>query len=190
MIELEHFPARVIELLESRWPAAVDRESILVTGESSWPTGVDHLYAPPPGTSIAVQIVLIPHRQLGGFCLGVWADPRGIEMIWSWVTDLSTHDQLDLGLRVARIHWEPNWHARLQQQLFRELERPIVVVVRRRLLSLGVYCSVEFENKEHRSYIGRAPAHIWDEKLRRWSLRNRFQSRCRFPWTIGGSGHS
>jgi hypothetical protein len=124
MTEIPLVAAAVMSSLESKWPASVDRESVLVTGEVS-----------------DVQIVLIPHRQLGGLCLGVWADSRGVAMLWARVSDLSTHDELDLAPRATRTPWEPDWSALLHEQLRAELERPISVIVSRNLLRYRLYSS-------------------------------------------------
>ena len=110
------------------------------------------------GEGATVGIVLIPHRQLGGFCLAVVADQRAIELLWARVTDLSTHDQLDLGVNASRVPWTADWPGALEQKLFAELDRPLAIDVMSRLLRRGVYCSVTVGNKARRTFIGQAPA--------------------------------
>jgi hypothetical protein len=100
----------------------------------------------------------VPHRQLGGFTLAVFASKRGIDYLWGRVADLSTHDDLDLAARCGRVEWSDTWRAQMQQRLFAELERPIVVIVRRRFFGLGVYACVEIEGKARREFIGSPPA--------------------------------
>jgi hypothetical protein len=140
MDEVQRAAKQVLSCLESNWPASVDPNSVLVTGE---------------GTDVA--IVLIPHRQLGGFSLGVWTDFEGIELLWAWVTDLSTHDEIDLGARVARIAWGSDWDITLQRHLSAELERPITVLVRRPRFRRGLYCAITADGRTSSTYIGRPP---------------------------------
>jgi hypothetical protein len=131
----------VFEALESDWPASVDRDSVVTTGEGA-----------------RVQIVLIPHRQLGGFCLAVWAVSQGIEFIWAAVLDLSTHDDLDLGIRVASFDADPAWRENLRRQLVAEINRPITVTVSSRLFYRNLYCTIIDEARPRRVFVGRAPA--------------------------------
>jgi hypothetical protein len=131
----------VFQSLDANWPASVDRDSVIATGERP-----------------DVQIVLIPHRQLGGFCLAVWAVSEGIEFIWSAVTDLSTHDDLDLGIRVASFDADHAWRENLRRQLMAEINRPITVTVRRRLFYQNLYCAIVHDAHSRQVFVSRAPA--------------------------------
>jgi len=123
-------------VLESSRQASVDRDSVVATGEGA-----------------ETQIVLVPHRQLGGFCLVVWEIAQGAEMWWARVADLSTHDQLDLGIRVRSTDI-----AGLHDNLLEELERPITLMARRRWLGRGLYCAITVAGKVHTTHITQAPA--------------------------------
>jgi hypothetical protein len=102
-------------------PLNVDRDAITVTGEGA-----------------AVKLVLVPHRDLGGTALVIWADRRGIELRWAQVGDLSYHDDIDLGVRTGRIDWGGEWEAKLASLLAAELLRPIKLRYKRRLLGKPV----------------------------------------------------
>jgi hypothetical protein len=130
----------VFEILDVQRPGNVDRESIMVTGERS-----------------EVEIVLIPHRQLGGFSLGVWADPGGIDVFWAGVDDLSTHDAIDLGLKVDRVPWNEGWQRQLQDLLTKELARPITLTVKRRPLRRQLECMISVKGRKKTMTIGKAP---------------------------------
>jgi hypothetical protein len=140
-MDIANLSKEVFEALESNWPASVDRDSVTATGERT-----------------RVQIVLIPHRQLGGFCLAVWAVSEGIEFIWAAVTDLSTHDDLDLGIRVASFDADPAWREHLRRQLMAEINRPITVTVRRRLFYRNLYCTIVHDAHPRRVFVMRAPS--------------------------------
>jgi hypothetical protein len=131
----------VVEALESDWPASVDRDSVTATGEGA-----------------RVQIVLIPHRQLGGFCLAIWAVSQGIEFIWAAVPDLSTHDDLDRAVRVASFDADPAWRENLRRQLAAEINKPITVSVTRRVFYRNLYCTIIHDAHPRRVFVGRAPA--------------------------------
>jgi hypothetical protein len=140
-LSIDNLSTEVFRALESNWPASVDRDSVTATGEHP-----------------RVQIVLIPHRQLGGFCLAVWAVSEGIEFIWAAVTDLSTHDELDLGIRVASFDDDPAWRDNLRRQLIGEINRPINVTVRRRLFYRNLYCTILHDAHPRRIFVRRAPS--------------------------------
>jgi hypothetical protein len=54
------------------------------------------------GEGHEVCILVIPHRWLGGVSLIVRSFPPEADLLWAGVTDLSDHDQIDLGHVVAR----------------------------------------------------------------------------------------
>ena len=131
----------VFETLDSNWPASVERDSVTVTGEGS-----------------QADIVLIPHRQLGGFCLAIWANDDGIDFTWAGVTNLSTHDQLDLGLRVARFATDSASHENVRRQLTAEIDRPVSLAVKRRVFYRNLYCTIFHNDRPWRVFVGRAPS--------------------------------
>ncbi len=141
-IQLGSVAPSALELLESKWPASVDRASVLVTGEAG-----------------LAEIVLIPHRQLGGFSLGVFADDGGIDLFWGRITDLSTHDEIDLAARVARIPWSPAWRGAFLERLLAELHRPVRVTVRRPWFRAGLYAEVAIDGRTHDCLLARRGFH-------------------------------
>jgi hypothetical protein len=136
----ESVPGLVLELLEARSPANVDRQSVLVTGEAD-----------------LASIVLIPHRQLGGYGVAVFAHSPAIEVLWAKVTDLSDHDQLDLGIRIASIPWNAGWETAMRNQLYEELDRQITLVVRRAFLRRALYAVMTIHGRVRSTRIGLAP---------------------------------
>jgi hypothetical protein len=101
--------ASVRHVLDMRSPQMVDPAETFITGE-----GVD------------VCLLVIPHRWLGGVSLIVRSDPPEIDLLWAGVTDLSYHDQLDLGYVVGRWPAAPETPlAVLEAKLAEELSRRI-----------------------------------------------------------------
>jgi len=131
----------VFETIDAQHPGSVDRDSVTVTGEGS-----------------KVEIILIPHRQLGGFGLGVWADLSGIRTFWAAVLDLSTHDEIDLGVTTGHIQWTGDWAGALRRLITDEMARPITVKVMRGLLGHKLTCSVTVNGQIKAMFIGRVPA--------------------------------
>lgn len=75
-----------------------------------------------------VAILVIPHHYLGGTSLVVTSTPVGIDVCWAAVTDLSYHDQIDLGHTVER--WPAGSRLEeIQSRLVDEFARPIEWVV-------------------------------------------------------------
>jgi hypothetical protein len=72
-----------------------------------------------------VEIVILAHRDLDGVSLVAWTDRRGARLLWAQVSDLSTHDDLDLGVVVESISAEGDWRPRLRDAIAAELRRPI-----------------------------------------------------------------
>jgi len=83
-------------VLEERRPGNVDPAGPIRTGEGP-----------------EVEIVIVPHRDLDGISLVAWTDQKGARLMWAHVGDLSTHDDLDLGVVVENIpcakHWARSW---------------------------------------------------------------------------------
>jgi len=78
------------------------------------------------GEGVEVCLLGIPHHWVGGVSLVVRSFPPGIDLLWAAVTDLSDHDQIDLGHVVS--HWpaaDDNCLDELQARLAKELSRPI-----------------------------------------------------------------
>lgn len=111
----------VLAAIAKRAPANVDREAITVTGE---------------GTQVV--IVLVPHRDLDGIAMVVWADHEHIELLWAHVGDLSTHDDIDLGVSTAKVAWDDTWQDRLDSAVAAELVRPLRLRRRRALFGKTV----------------------------------------------------
>ena len=80
-----------------------------------------------------VEIVILAHRDLGGVSLVARTDKRGARLSWANVSDLTYHDDLDLGVVVERIPYEGDWRGRLGEALAEEIRRPIRLRSRRGL---------------------------------------------------------
>jgi len=79
------------------------------------------------GEGVEVCILVIPHHWLGGVSLVVRSLPAATDLLWAGVTDLSDHDQIDLGHVVARWPAGQGNHldavkAKLGEELSRRLE--------------------------------------------------------------------
>ena len=99
----------VRDVLEARDPGMVEPNETFITGERD-----------------EVCILIIPHHWLGGVGLIVLSDPPGLDLRWAAVTDLSDHDQIDLGHVVDR--WQLPVKRQMNQlvaSLEQELSRPI-----------------------------------------------------------------
>jgi len=104
-------------VLEERRPGNVDPAGPIRTGEGP-----------------EVEIVIVPHRDLDGISLVAWTDQKGARLMWAHVGDLSTHDDLDLGVVVENIPFEGDWRGRVREALGTELGRPLLLRRRRGLL--------------------------------------------------------
>src|SRR5258706_3366860 len=106
--------ARAIELVrevfDAQPPANVDRAAVTLTGEGE-----------------LVGIVLIPHRDLGGYSLILWVDSQHMALGWGAVIDLSRHEDIDMAKWVFQTDSVPA----LTSALSAELERPVRVQLRR-----------------------------------------------------------
>ena len=103
-------------VLEERRPGNVDPAGPITTGEGP-----------------EVEIVIVPHRDLGGISLVAWKDQKSTRLMWAYVGDLSTHDDLDLGIVVERIPFEGDWRDRVREALGAELGRHLTLRRRRGL---------------------------------------------------------
>jgi hypothetical protein len=118
-------------VLEQLRPQNLDPSAVTLTGEGD-----------------SVEIVILPHRDLGGVALVLWTDRNGTELLWAGIGDLSTHDDIDLGVGVARIPHEGTWIAGLADALAGELKRPIRLKQRRGLFGRRrVDCYVTIDSK-------------------------------------------
>ena len=97
-----------------------------------------------------VEIVIVPHRDLGGVSMVAWVDKRSARLLWANVANLSTHDDLDLGVVIERIALEGDWRSRLREAIAAELNRPIELRTRRGLLGARVECWIVADGKEKR----------------------------------------
>jgi hypothetical protein len=95
-------------VLEQAGPENIDPKGPVVTGEGP-----------------EVEIVIIAHRDLGGVSMVAWSDTHDARLVWANVGDLSTHDDLDLGVVVERIAFKGDWHGRLREAIAAELRRPV-----------------------------------------------------------------
>ncbi|HEV3231164.1 MAG TPA: hypothetical protein VG245_02795 [Candidatus Dormibacteraeota bacterium] len=120
------------------------------------PENVDSSHLLETGEGTGVKIVLIPHRSLGGVALGVWVDEQEIRIVWASVTDLSSHDQIDLGLTCDHIEIADGWEARLRACLGREFAGVLLMTVRRRLYRRVIRCTVNVGKRTKTWTIGQA----------------------------------
>ena len=121
-------------VLEERRPGNVDPAGPISTNEGP-----------------EVEIVIVPHRDLDGVSLVAWTNQRAARLMWAHVGDLSTHDDLDLGVVVERITFEGDWHGRVREALSAELGRPILLRRRRGLLGTQlVDCWIVMAGKNKR----------------------------------------
>jgi hypothetical protein len=136
----------VESVLEEKRPANLDPTGPIVTGEGP-----------------KVETVILPHRDLDGLSLVAWTDDRSARLLWAYVGDLSTHDDLDLGVVVERIPYEGDWRGRVRDALVAELDRPIRL--RRRRGFLGgqrVECWIVAGGKKRRIAVLRPPKNQLD----------------------------
>jgi hypothetical protein len=132
----------VMEILGELRPENVELDSVIVTGEGE-----------------RVEIILVPHRDLGGVALIVWRDESSTHLSWAQVHDLSTHDDLDQGVVVALVPHEGDWLPRLRDALAAEIRRPIRLRWRRGLLGRKrIECIVAVDRKDRRVGVLRPTA--------------------------------
>jgi hypothetical protein len=129
-----HVVETVRLVLEELRPANVDNPAVTVTGEGH-----------------EVEIVIVPHRDLGGVSLVLWTDKNATQLLWAGIGDLSTHDDIDLGAVVTRIPHEGDWPAKLRDAVTAELHRPIRLNSKRGLFGRPrIDCYVTVAGKDKR----------------------------------------
>jgi len=99
---------------------------------------------------------LLPHQDLGGYSLVLWADDRHVMLVWAGVTDLKYHDDIDLGrevLRTDRGAW-PGDDA-IAEAIAMEFSRPIRVILRQTRIRKRwqLFCGVELSSRWLESYV-------------------------------------
>ncbi|HXN57774.1 MAG TPA: hypothetical protein VN912_04210, partial [Candidatus Angelobacter sp.] len=97
-------------MLDERSPQMIDPTDTFITGEG-----------------VEVCILVIPHHWLGGVSLVVRSFQLGVDLLWAAVTDLSYHDQIDLGHVICRwpaatVSHLNELQARLTEELSRQIE--------------------------------------------------------------------
>jgi hypothetical protein len=112
------------KVLAEQAPGQVSPREIFITGEK-----------------LDTCIVLVPHHCLGGTSLIVTSRASiparaGLEdsvwISWAQVTDLETHDEIDLGKRISTIPWQRGDSLpRIASAVLGELERPISIRIKR-----------------------------------------------------------
>lgn len=112
---MDHALELLDQVLKLEPPANLDLGSVTVTGEGP-----------------AEGIVLIPHRDLGGYSLTMWFSDESMDIGWASVIDLEYHDELDLGKVVTGLKG-PGWGGDeiLRSAIRSELQRPIRVQLER-----------------------------------------------------------
>jgi len=115
---------QIDEVLADQAPSQLSPAEVFITGEK-----------------IDTCIVLLPHHCLGGTSLIVTSRASipartGVEdSVWissAQVTELETHDEIDLGKRISIIPWRRGQTlSRIASTLMGELERPISVRIKR-----------------------------------------------------------
>ena len=133
----------VRRVLRERTAHNVELDSVTVTGE-----GPD------------VGIVLIPHRDLGGYSLIVWIYENRISLSWGGVVDLSYHDDIDLAKQAFALDgkgWAGNEAVRVA--LDAEITRPIHVTLQRTrvLRRWQLFCAVELSGQLAPSFVRDVP---------------------------------
>jgi hypothetical protein len=112
------------------------------------------------GEGPEVCIAIMPHVALGGISLVGWSDERHVGLEWASVTDLSYHDEIDLGVQVARVlRDQPQWEEEFRHLLTAELRRPLSVRSRRVAGQLRVAVSIDVDRKA--KLVGRVRVGRW-----------------------------
>jgi hypothetical protein len=108
------------------------------------------------GEGPEVGIILIPHRDLGGYSLIVWVNKNRISLSWGGVTDLSYHDDIDLA-KPAFAMDGPGWASNdvVREALDAEMNRPIRITVRRTHIrrQWQLWCAVELSGQLAPSFV-------------------------------------
>ena len=117
-------------------------------------SGTGHRISVRPGP--ISEVMLLPHRDLGGYSLVLWFDAQQLSLMWAGVTDLERHDDLDLGRLASRLHGANRGSDEaVKAALAAELSRPIHVTLHktriRRRWQLS--CAVELSGRWSDSYV-------------------------------------
>jgi len=133
---LNHTLDLVRQVVDAEQPQNIAPASVTVTGQ-----GPD------------VGIILLPHRDLGGYSLVLWFDARRLLLFWAGVTDLERHDDLDLGRLAIRLN-DASDEAAIAA-LTAELHRPIHATLRRTRIRRRwqLSCGVELSGRWSDSYV-------------------------------------
>jgi hypothetical protein len=125
--------------LHERTAQNVELDAVTVTGEGP-----------------EVGILLIPHRDLGGYSLVVWVTRSRISLSWGGVRDLSYHDDIDLAKPAFEMDG-PGWanNAVVRAALAAEMRRPIRITVRRTRIRRRwqLWCAVELSGQLAPSFV-------------------------------------
>ena len=136
---LDHALDLVRQVMDTEEPQNIDPPSVTVTGEGP-----------------EVGIILLPHRDLGGYSLVLWFDAQQLSFMWAGVTDLERHDDLDLGRLASRLHGaNRDSDEEVKAALAAELRRPIHVTLHktRILRRWQLSCAVELSGRWSDSFV-------------------------------------
>jgi hypothetical protein len=127
------------QVLYAEQPRNVGPESVTITGEGN-----------------EVGIVLLPHRDLGGYSLVLWMDDRRAAVGWAGIADLARHDDIDLARWVLRVDAsESDADNPMKVAVAAELDRPIRVMARKTRIRRRwqLWCAIESSNRWLESYV-------------------------------------
>ena len=136
---VSHTLELVRQVLDAERPANIDPASVTVTGEGP-----------------EVGIILLPHKDLGGYSLVVWFDTRQLSLLWAGVTDLERHDDLDLGRLAIRLDGANRGSDEaVKAALTAELRRPIRATLHRTRVRRRwqLSCAVELSGRWSDAYV-------------------------------------
>jgi hypothetical protein len=127
--------ADVLALLGDEQAENVDRQAITVEGEGP-----------------EVEIVVIPHRDLGGLSLVVVNDHFGTYLRWTAISAY-LHDDIDVATQVVRLTHLGEWRVALREQLRGELSRPITVCSKSGWLGQRLECSIHTDRERRVAFL-------------------------------------
>jgi hypothetical protein len=108
------------------------------------------------GEGVEFVIVLVPHRDLGGYALIVSAFENRLLLSWGAVHDMQYHDDIDLA-RPAFLFDNEGWadSTAVRAALDAEIRRPIDVTLRRTrfIRRWQLYCEVAVAGKPTKSFV-------------------------------------
>jgi hypothetical protein len=129
----------VRQVMDAEEPQNIDLSSVTVTCEGP-----------------EVGIILLPHRDLGGYSLVLWFDARQLSLLWAGVTDLERHDDLDLGRLAIRLDGASRGsNEAVKAALTAELRRPIHATLHRTRIRRRwqLSCAVELSGRWSDAYV-------------------------------------